>query len=84
MDVSDVKVYSNGLESGVPVKVMDGRIGILQAFKLYEYGPYSPGRAAVQFYDPKTHAFHVEGFSILDVSHICPSCHGTGRVIESE
>jgi hypothetical protein len=77
-------ITSNGLEPGMKVKVPDGRQGILDDFRLYEEGPNAPGLAAIQFINLNTGVFEIERWNLRDVSAICPCCHGTGRVIESE
>ena len=74
----------NGIESGMLVKVPDGRHGIIKNYRLYNEGPNAPGRVSVQFYNTVTARYEEEGYSIMDVSALCPCCGGTGRVIDAE
>jgi hypothetical protein len=61
---------ASDLLPGILVKTPDGRIGQLRNFRLYESGDKAPGRAAVQFFDPVTKAFKLEGFSIADLTYV--------------
>lgn len=56
-----------GLKPGMKVKTLDGRIGVLMNFRLYELGDKAPGRAAVQFLNLDTGRFDTESFSMADL-----------------